>query len=83
MPNRPGDQYGQLFKGNPLGYGYYCWLFPNGRFTAQGVFGQFIYVAADANMVIVKLSYWPDPGWLPELEQECYAMFDSLIRSLR
>jgi CubicO group peptidase (beta-lactamase class C family) len=82
-PDRPGIQYGKLAKDYPLGYGYYWWLFPSGRFTAQGMYGQFIYVAPDANAVIVKLSFWPEPGWLPDLEMESYALFEALIDGLK
>lgn len=40
------------------GYGYQWWL-PSGRddeFNAQGVYGQFIYIDPDKELVIVKLS---------------------------
>jgi CubicO group peptidase (beta-lactamase class C family) len=75
--------YGKLYgdEDYPLGYGYQWWLFPNGRFEAQGVYGQLIYVAPDVDVVIVKLSAWPD-AWVPELEMESYAFFDAVIEAL-
>ena len=42
----------------PMGYGYQWWI-PEGEeaeFAAIGVYNQFIYVAPQSNMVIVKLS---------------------------
>lgn len=42
----------------PLGYGYQWWIpeGDQGEFMAIGVYNQFIYVAPQSNMVIVKLS---------------------------
>lgn len=82
---RPGSDavaYGKLYPDYPLGYGYQWWLLPNGRFEAQGVYGQLIYVAPADDVVIVKLSYWPE-AWVPALEMESYAFFDAVIEALR
>ncbi|MGB2041429.1 MAG: serine hydrolase domain-containing protein [Porticoccaceae bacterium] len=48
----------------PLGYGYQWWIPEgnSGEFMAIGVYNQFIYVAPEANMVIVKLSANSDFG---------------------
>lgn len=81
-PDREAVQYGNLYEDYPLGYGYQWWLFDNGRFEAQGIYGQLIYVAPEENVVIVKLSNWPDP-WVDELEFESYAFFDAVIEALR
>ena len=42
----------------PLGYGYQWWIpeGTTGEFMAIGVYNQFIYIAPEADMVIVKLS---------------------------
>lgn len=82
---RPGSDavdYGKLYPDYPLGYGYQWWLLPNRRFEAQGVYGQLIYVAPEDDVVIVKLSYWPE-AWVPALEMESYAFFDAVIDALR
>lgn len=42
----------------PLGYGYQWWIpaGTTGEFMAIGVYNQFIYIAPEADMVVVKLS---------------------------
>jgi len=81
-PDRPAIQYGRLYENYPLGYGYQWWLFDNGRFEAQGVYGQLIYVAPAEHVVIVKLSYWPD-AWVDAMEEESYVFFQAVIDAFR
>ena len=45
--------------------------FPDGRFKAQGLFGQLIDIAPDDNVVILKLSAWPE-GAVAEMVFESY-----------
>jgi len=80
-PDREGVQYGNLDEGYPLGYGYQWWLLKNGHFAASGLYGQMIYVAPEAGVVIVKLSQWPQ-GWDTDLEMESYAFFEAVIAAL-
>ena len=80
--DRAAVNYGNLYEGYDLGYGYQWWLFPNGRFEAQGIYGQFVYVAPQDDVVIVKLSYWPEP-WVDDMEFESYAFFDAVIAALK
>ena len=80
--DRDAIQYGNLYEGYPLGYGYQWWLFENGRFEAEGIYGQLIYIAPEADVVIVKLSNWPD-SWVDELEFESYAFFDAVVEALK
>jgi len=40
------------------GYGYFWWLNPDDTYSAMGVFGQAIYVNAEANVVIAMHSAW-------------------------
>lgn len=80
--DRAAIRYGKLYEDYPLGYGYQWWLFEDGRFEAQGIYGQLIYVAPEDDVVIVKLSNWPD-AWVDELEFESYAFFDAVIEALR
>lgn len=79
--DRDAIDYGNLYDGYPLGYGYQWWLFPNGRFEAEGIYGQFVYIAPQDDVVIIKLSYWPEP-WVDELEFESYAFFDAVVAAL-
>ncbi len=81
-PDRDPIQYGKLYKDDPLGYGYQWWLLPNGRFQALGVYGQMIYIAPDADVVIVKLSHWPE-AWIDALEKECALFFDAVTQYLQ
>jgi len=81
-PDREAVGFGNLYEGYPLGYGYQWWVFPNGRFEAVGIYGQFIHVAPEEGVVIVKLSYWPEP-WVDALEFESYAFFEAVIAALR
>jgi CubicO group peptidase (beta-lactamase class C family) len=79
--DRDAIAHGSLYEDYPLGYGYQWWLFPDGRFEAQGIFGQLIFVAPDEGIVIVKLSIWPEP-WVEEMELESYAFFNAVINAL-
>jgi len=79
---REAVRYGRLYDGYPLGYGYQWWLFDNGRFEAQGVYGQLIYIAPRESVVIVKLSYWPE-AWVEDMEFESYAFFAAVIDALK
>jgi len=79
--NSEAVAYGNLYDGYPLGYGYQWWLFPKGDFEAQGVFGQFIYVSPEEELVIVKLSGWEE-AWINDLEQETYAFIDAVKQAL-
>lgn len=80
-PSRPAIKHGKLYEGYPLGYGYQWWLLDDGRFEAQGIYGQFFYIAPDAGVVIVKLSHWPE-AWVDAMELESYAFFEAVIAEL-
>jgi CubicO group peptidase (beta-lactamase class C family) len=80
--DREAVDYGNLYADYPLGYGYQWWLLPNGHFEAQGVYGQLIYVAPEDDVVIVKLSYWPD-AWVDAMEYESYTFFNAVIEALQ
>jgi CubicO group peptidase (beta-lactamase class C family) len=41
------------------GYGYQWWTYPEGRFGAQGIFGQSITIDPAKRVVIVQVSAWP------------------------
>jgi CubicO group peptidase (beta-lactamase class C family) len=71
-PLTPQVQYGKLYPGFPLGYGYLWWLYPVGQvsvpntagaFEAEGVFGQAIHIDRAKKLVVVIWSTWPKPDW--------------------
>ena len=80
--DREAVDYGNLYVDYPLGYGYQWWLLPNGHFEAQGIYGQLVYVAPEDAVVIVKLSYWPEP-LVDSMEFESYAFFNAVIAALK
>lgn len=89
QPDNAITAHGQLYPGYPLGYGYQWWSFPNdaalapheNAFTAEGIFGQFIYINPAHRVVAVIWSAWPQ-AWDNELEFETYAMLGTAIATL-
>jgi len=90
-PDNPVTGYGQLYVGYPLGYGYQWWAFPtganalpfhDGAFTAEGIFGQFIYVNPKEDIVAVVWSAWPT-SWVDAAELETYALIGRAVEMLR
>jgi hypothetical protein len=77
-----------LRDGSVIDYGYLWWpgTTPAGRrdraFSAEGIFGQFIYVNPAARVVIVVWSAWPKPtegvtfGW-------DWSFFEVVVAALR
>ena len=77
-----------LREGSVIDYGYLWWpgTTPAGRrdraFSAEGIFGQFIYVNPAASVVIVVWSAWPKPtegvrfGW-------DWSFFEAVVAALR
>jgi CubicO group peptidase (beta-lactamase class C family) len=60
--------FGRLMPGSPLGYGYHWWAAPhlpggvnNGAFSANGTYGQFIFVNPTEQVVIALQSAWRQP----------------------
>jgi CubicO group peptidase (beta-lactamase class C family) len=89
-PDNLVTDYGQLYAGYPLGYGYQWWSFPRGAaalpymegaFTAEGIFGQFIYIDMQRDLVAVVLSAWPS-SWVDAAEYETYAMLATVAANL-
>jgi len=90
QPDNAVTDHGQLYAGYPLGYGYQWWSFPrgpsalpymDGAFTAEGIFGQFIYIDTQRDMVAVVLSAWP-AAWVDAAEYETYAMLATVAANL-
>ena len=59
------------------GYGYFWWLTDTGIYSAQGVFGQYIFVDANRDLVIVLQSAWPD-AWNTDLENRALSFIGAL-----
>ena len=59
------------------GYGFFWWLTDSGVYSAQGVFGQFIFVDANRDLVIVLQSAWPE-AWNTDLENRALSFIGAL-----
>ncbi len=46
----------QVDFGKGYGYGYQWWTFPGGNFGAQGIFGQYITIVPEQNLVVAVVS---------------------------
>jgi hypothetical protein len=49
--------------------------------TAQGIFGQFVYVNSHRNVVAAIWSAWPQ-AWVPASEDETYPMLNKAMAML-
>ena len=59
------------------GYGFFWWLTDSGVYSAQGVFGQYIFVDANRDLVIVLQSAWPE-AWNTDLENRALSFIGAL-----
>jgi len=89
-PRTPVAAYGKV-DDDPLGYGYQWWAFPEGEralphhdgaFTAQGIFGQFLYGNPREDVVAVVWSTWRS-AWDDAAEMETYAMIGAAVARLQ
>ena len=60
-----------------VGYGFFWWLTDTGVYSAQGVFGQYIFVDANRDLVIVLQSAWPE-AWNTDLENRALSFIGAL-----
>lgn len=86
-PDNAATAFGKLEKDYPLGYGYQWWVLPqqgphDSAFTAQGIFGQFIYVNPRERVVAIVWSAWRE-AWQTDSEFETYAMLGAAVEALR
>ena len=44
------------------GYGFLWWVNNDGSYTAEGIFGQLVYVNPALNLVIAQIGAWPEAG---------------------
>lgn len=47
---------------NNGGYGYLWWINADGSYTAEGIFGQMIYINPSQNLVIAQMAAWQMAG---------------------
>lgn len=90
-PQSAATGYGRLLPGYPLGYGYQWWCLPAGiagagsgapTFSAIGIYGQYIYVNPDEDLVVVLWSAWRKAVDMAA-EAEFFAVLDSVVTALR
>jgi CubicO group peptidase (beta-lactamase class C family) len=89
QPDVEATGFGRLQPGYPLGYGYQWWVLPraagsvhDGAFTAQGIFGQFVYVNPREQVVAVVWSAWRK-AWEYDAETETYGLLGAAVEALR
>src|SRR5581483_2557808 len=76
-----------LKGGTPLDYGYLWWPAEteagkrDGAYSADGIFGQFIYVNPAARVVVVVWSAWPKPT--AQMPVRDWDVFDAVSAELR
>ena len=59
------------------GYGYFWWLFGDGVYAAEGIFGQIILIDPKRNLVIALQSSWQD-AWSDTSESQTMTLFQAL-----
>jgi CubicO group peptidase (beta-lactamase class C family) len=95
QPSNAATAHGKLYLNYPLGYGYQWWSFPtgtsaiaqglavhDGAFTAQGIYGQYLYINPKENAVVVVWSARPtalDDAY----ETETYSLIAAALAALR
>jgi CubicO group peptidase (beta-lactamase class C family) len=89
QPDCAATSFGRLMPDSPAGYGYHWWVVPplpggvnNGAFSANGVFGQFIFVNPTEQVVIAVQSAWRQPHD-SDAELEVVAMIRAAVSALR
>lgn len=77
-----------LHDGTEVDYGYLWWIGTsqaarrNDAFSADGIFGQIIYINPAARVVIVVWSVWPDPNESGKFDWD-WSFFEAVADSLR
>jgi len=60
-----------------LSYGYQWWVYPDGSYGADGIFGQSVIIYPHDGLVIVTLGAWPEALW-----EEGYARRGAFVASI-
>jgi len=89
QPDSAPTGFGRLMPGSPAGYGYHWWAVPhlpggvnNGAFSANGAFGQFIFINPTEQVVVAIQSAWRQHHD-SDAEVEIVAMIRAAVRALR
>ena len=77
QPSDPQVMRCALYDDSPMGYQYQWWAYPGEAYSAEGVFGQFVYVDPTKDLVIAKTSAWPE-GWIDAYGYEAGLVFSKL-----
>jgi len=77
IPGAPQVAFGKVEPPSDVGYQYQWWALPDGTFSAEGVYGQFIYVNAKSQVVIAKASTWPQ-AWDDDMARDAFATFHAI-----
>jgi CubicO group peptidase (beta-lactamase class C family) len=89
QPDSAPTAFGRLMPGSPVGYGYHWWAMPplpggvnNGAFSANGSFGQIIFINPTEQVVVAIQSAWHQPQD-SDAQVEIVAMIRAAVRALR
>ncbi|MBC7621541.1 MAG: serine hydrolase [Candidatus Saccharibacteria bacterium] len=64
------------------GYGYLWWIYPNGNFTARGIFGQAIFIDPKRKLVIVSNASWANGAQDPKANAAREAFYLSVQKAI-
>ena len=87
-PDCAATAFGRLAPGDPSGYGYHWWVTPpvpgvhNGVFSANGAYGQLIYINPREQVVVAIQSAWREPKD-SDASVETVALLRAAVRALR
>jgi len=70
----------QTIGGESVDYGYMWWPLAEGAYTAAGIFGQFVYVHPDSELVVALWSAQPKPVGMATIDEVDF--FAALTRVL-
>ncbi len=70
----------KTIAGENVEYGYMWWPLDMGAYAAIGIFGQFVYVNPDSNLVVAMWSAQPKPVGTDAVDE--YDFFNALSRAL-
>lgn len=71
----------KTIAGEHVEYGYMWWPLDMGAYSAIGIFGQFVYVHPESNLVVATWSAQPKPVGTDAIDE--YEFFNALANSLR
>ncbi|MDH4109691.1 MAG: beta-lactamase family protein [Gammaproteobacteria bacterium] len=71
----------KLVNGEHVEYGYMWWPMPQGAYAAIGIFGQYVYVHPDRNVVVAMWSAQPKPVGTDVIDE--YDFLTALSEQLR